>query len=99
MTDVIGIFGFKFIIIILENSESSDSKNLKNLKSSEDFKNSLDFTKFKEFMTNLFQWIYIYDYVDFFFSSINTVITIRIDSNDWFFNMKKNWLFFDLIEK
>ena len=40
-------------------------------------------------MINLFQRIYIYDYVDFFFNSINTMIIIRIDFIDRFFSRKK----------
>ena len=96
MIDVIEVFGFNFIIVDSENSDS-DSENSKNSKNSE---NSVDFKEFEEFMTDLFQRIYIYDYVNFFlFSSINTMITIRIDSNDRFFNTKKNRSFSDLIEK
>ena len=99
MIDVIEVFGFNFIIVDSENSDS-DSENSKNSKNSENSQNSVDFKKFEKFMTDLFQRIYIYDYVDFFlFSFINTMITIRIDFNDRFFNTKKNRPFSDLIEK
>ena len=86
MIDVIEIFGSNFIIVSSESSDS-DSENSENLKNSE---NSVDFKKFEKFMTDLFQRIYIYDYVDFFlFNFINTMITIRIDSNDRFFSREK----------
>ena len=66
MVDVIEVFGFNFIIVGLEDSDS-DSENSKNLKNSENSQSSVDFKKFEKFMTDLFQRIYIYDYVDFFF--------------------------------
>ena len=100
--DVIGIFGFNFIIINSANSgsDSEDSKNSKNSENSEDSQSSVDFKKSEKFMTDLSQRVYIYDYAGFFlFSFINTVITIRIDSNDRFFNTRKNRSFLDLIEK
>ena len=96
MIDVIGVFDSNFIIVGSEDS-GPDPENSEN---SENSKDSVDFKKFEKFMTDLSQRIYIYDYVDLFlFSSINTMITIRIDSNDRFFNTKKNRPFSDLIEK
>ena len=92
MIDVIKIFEINFIIINSKNSDSN-SKNLKNLKNSENSKNSqnsIDFKKFEKFIIDLFQRIYIYDYVDFFFNFINTMIIIRIDFNDRFFYEKKS---------
>ena len=67
--DIIKIFDFNFIIVNSKNSNSNskNSKNLKNLKNSQ---NSIDFKKFEKFIIDLFQRIYIYDYVDFFFQSI-----------------------------
>ena len=90
--DVIKIFHFNFIIINSagSDSDSENSENLKNSENSKNSQNSIDFKKFEKFMTDLFQQIYIYDYVDFFlFSFINTMITIRIDFNDRFFSRKK----------
>ena len=69
MIDVIRIFDFNFMIVDSESSDS-DLKNSKNLKNSINSKNSqnlIDFKKFEKFMTDLFQRIYIYNYVDFFF--------------------------------
>ena len=67
MVDVIEIFGFNFLIV---NSESpgSDSEGSED---SENSKNSVDFKKFEKFMIDLFQRIYIYDYVGFFFSALS----------------------------
>ena len=82
--DVIEIFDFNFIIVSLKDSDSDskNSKNLKNSKNSKNLQNSIDFKKFEKFIIDLFQQIYIYDYVDFFFSFINTMITIHIDFNN-----------------
>ena len=73
MIDVIGIFGFNFIIVDSENldSDSKNSKNSKNSENSENSQNSVDFKKSEKFMTDLFQRVYIYDYVDFFFSILS----------------------------
>ena len=96
MVDVIEVFGSNFIIVDPEDS-GPDPENPEN---SEDPEDSVNSRKFGEFITDLFQRIYIYDYAGlFFFSSINTMITIRIDSNDRFFNTRKNRPFPDLIEK
>ena len=70
MIDVIGVFGSNFITVDSENSDS-DSKNSKNSKSSENSQNSVDFKKFEKFMTDLFQRVYIYDYVDRFFLTLS----------------------------
>ena len=102
MIKVIKVFDFNFIIIDSANpdSDSENSENSEDSENSKNSQNSIDFKKFEEFMTDLFQRIYIYDYVDFFFFSfINTMITIRIDFNDRFFNTRKNRPFSDLIEK
>ena len=73
MIDVIKIFDFNFIIVNSKNSDSNskNSKNLKNLKNSENSQHSIDFKKFEKFIIDLFQRIYIYDYVDFFFSILS----------------------------
>ena len=75
MIDVIEVFDFNFIIVDSENSDadSKNSKNSKNPENSKNSQNSVDFKKFEKFITDLFQRIYIYDYVDFFFS----VLSIR----------------------
>ena len=96
MIDVIGIFGSNFITV---GSEDPDP-DPKDPESPEDPENPVDFRKSEESMTDLPQRIYTYDYVGLFLSSpINTMITIRIDPNDRFFNTKKNRPFPDLIEK
>ena len=87
--DVIKIFDFNFIIIDSAGPDS-DSENSENSENSKNSQSSIDFKKFEKFMTDLFQRVYIYDYVGFFFfNSINTMITIRIDSNDQFFSREK----------
>ena len=65
MIDVIEVFGFNFIVIDSANSDSDskNSKNSKNSENSENSQNSVDFKKSEKFMTDLFQRIYIYDYV------------------------------------
>ena len=99
MIDVIGVFGFNFIIVGSEDS-GPDSENSENSKNSENSQSSVDFKKFEKFITDLFSEFTFMTTPAFFFSIfINTMITIRIDSNDRFFNTRKNRPFSDLIEK
>ena len=93
MIDVIEIFDSNFITV---NSEGPglDSENSKNSQ------NSVDPKEFEESITDLFSESTSMITPTFFFSIfINTIITIRIDPNDRFFNTRKNRPFPDLIEK
>ena len=99
MIDVIEIFGSNFIIVDPEDSDP-DSKNSENSKNRENSQNSVDFKKSEKFIADLSNEFTFMTTPTFFFSIlINTMITIRIDPNDRFFNTRKNRPFSDLIEK
>ena len=99
MIDVIGVFGFNFIIVNSEDS-GSNSENSKNSENSEGSQSSVDFKKFEKFIADLFsESTFITTSIFFFSIFINTMITIRIDPNDRFFNTRKNRPFPDLVEK
>ena len=99
MIDVIEVFDSNFRTVDSENSDS-DSKDSKNSKNPKDSQSSINSKKFEEFIADLSNESTFMTTSTFFFSiSINTVITIRIDPNDRFFNTRKNRPFSDLIEK
>ena len=99
VVDVIGVFGSNFIIVGSEDSDPG-SENSENSEDSEGSQSSVDFKEFGKFIADLFSESTFMTTSVFFFSiSINTVITIRIDPNDQFFNTRKNRPFPDLIEK
>ena len=97
--DVIGVFGSNFITVGPENPDPG-SENSENLENSENPQSSVNLKKFEKFITDLSSESTSMTTSAFFFSiSINTMITIRIDPNDRFFNTRKNRPFSDLVEK
>ena len=99
VVDVIGVFGSNSITVGPEGpgpdpGDPGDPEDSENPQSSVDPKGS------EESITDLLSESTSMATPAFFFSiSINTVITIRIDFNDRFFNTRKNRPFSDLIEK
>ena len=99
VVDVIEVFDSNFITVGSEGL-GSDPESSEDSEGSEDSQNSIDFKKFEKFITDLSnEFTFMITSVFFFPISINTVITIRIDSNDRFFNTKKSRPFSDLVEK
>ena len=93
MVDVVEVFDSNSVIVGSENPDSNSDD-------SENSENSVDPKEFEEFITDLFSESTFMTTSAFFFSIfINTMITIRIDPNDRFFNTRKNRPFPDLIEK